>query len=504
MAADKPAPPARAPASLKAAPRPKVAAGPATAAKPGAAPDAAAYAREAVRLFAIGVDLHRRGRLADAVRAYGRSLLFNPHVPDVYNNLGVALRAQGKREAAVASYRRAVALNPEAANYRSNMGNALRELGRFEDAAVALQQALRLAPGSPEILYNFGLVLREMGRSDTALGCFNAVLKAKPDHAEAHFDRALTFLQMGDFKQGFAEFEWRWKLRRARPRTFKQPAWDGRDLAGATLFVHHEPGLGDTIQFARYAALARKKGGRVIVECPAELARLLETLDGVERVVIHGSPLPPFDVHAPLLSLPRLLGTTAETVPADVPYLRPPSLNPLGLPAADPKAIRVGVVWSSEARADGNRPGEDRHRTCPFPHVLELAGIPGVTLYSLQRGEAAGDLGRHAAEALMLDVGGLIADYADAAAAVARLDLIIGVDVPMVHLAGALGVPTWTLLSGIGDWRWGAAGETTPWYPSMRLLRQKTRGDWAGLLAFARDALARAVREGSLGRARRA
>ncbi len=182
---------------------------------------------------------------------------------------------------------------------------------------------------------------------------------------------------------------------------------------------------------------------------------------------------------------------------------RPPSLNPLGLPAADSKAIRVGVVWSSEAHAGDNRPGEDRHRTCPFPHVLELAGIPGVTLYSLQRGEAAGDLGRHAAEALMLDVGGLMADYADAAAAVARLDLVVGVDVPMIHLAGALGVPTWTLLSGIGDWRWGAAGETTPWYPTMRLLRQKTRGDWAGLLAAARDALARAVREGGLGRARR-
>lgn len=469
-----------------------------------AAPDAAAYAREAVRLFAVGVDLHRRGRLADAVRAYGRSLLFNPHVPDIYNNLGVALRAQGKREAAVASYRRAIALNPEAANYRSNMGNALRELGRFEDAAVALQQALRLAPGAPEILYNFGLVLREMGRSDTALGCFNAVLKAKPDHAEAHFDRALTLIQMGDLKQGFTEFEWRWKLRRARPRNFKQPAWDGRDLAGATLFVHHEPGLGDMIQFARYAALAQKKGGRVILESPAELARLLETLDGVERVVIHGSPLPPFDVHAPLLSLPRLLGTAAGTVPAVVPYLRPPSINPLGLPAADPKAIRVGVVWSNEARTSENRTSEDRHRACPFPHVLELAGIPGVTLYSLQRGEAAGDLGRHAAEALMFDVGGIIADYADAAAAVARLDLVIGVDVPIVHLAGALGVPTWTLLSGIGDWRWGAAGETTPWYPSMRLLRQKTRGDWAGLLAFARDALAQAGREGSLGRAPRA
>ncbi len=478
------------------------------AAKPAgqtaAPPDATAYAREAIRLFALGVDLHRRGRLADAARAYGRALLFNPTLADVHNNLGVALRAQGKLEAAVACYRRAGALKPEAANYQSNMGNALRELGRLEEAAQAMQQALRLAPGASGILYNFGLVLRDMGRTDTALNCFDAVLKADPDHAEAHFDRALTWLQAGDLKRGFAEFEWRRKLKRNPPRPFKQPPWNGGDLAGKTLLLHREPGLGDAIQFARYIPLAKKKGGTVILECQAELARLLETVAGVDRVVIHGGPLPAFDVHAPLLSLPRLLSGGAS-----VPYLRPPAINAIGIGRAGAGALKVGIVWAGEGDDGkdgggngGHDGGADRHRSCPFAHFLELAGVSGVALYSLQKGAARRDLDRHAAEALVTDIGQVIADYADAAAAIAKLDLVVGVDGPMVHLAGALGVPTWTLLSDIPDWRWGRTGDATPWYPSMRLFRQKTLGDWAGAMADAREALGLAARAGGVRRPR--
>ena len=508
MAADRP----DSTAPRKAAPRPaqvivgaprKTSAGgpapvaPKPAGQPAAAPDASGRGREAVRLFALGVDLHRRGRLAEAVRAYGRVLLFNPTLADVYNNLGVALRALGKLEAAVACYRRAAALKPESANYHSNMGNALRELDRLEEAAAAMQAALRLAPGAAGTIYNFGLVLRDMGRTDTALNCFDVVLKTAPDHAEAHFDRALTLLQAGDLKRGFAEFEWRWKLKRNPPRDFAQPAWDGGDLAGKTLLIHREPGLGDAIQFARYVPLAKKKGAVVILECPTELARLMETVDGVDRVVVHGNPLPAFDVHAPMLSLPRILGGGA-LVPTGVPYVRPPAVDAVGIGASVPGALKVGVVWASEA------PGRDRRRACPFEHFLELAGVAGTTLYSLQRGDAGRDLRRHAAEALILDVGPMMTDYADAASAIAKFDLVIGVDCPMIHLAGALGVPTWTLLSDIPDWRWGTAGDRTPWYPSMRLFRQSARGDWAGVVAAAREALGLAQRAGGIRRPRQA
>ncbi|MEK7246494.1 MAG: tetratricopeptide repeat-containing glycosyltransferase family protein [Pseudomonadota bacterium] len=440
---------------------------------------AGARVREAVRLFAFGAALQRQGRLADAQRAYGRAIRFNPNFPDAYANLGVALRAQGKSEAAVACHRRAIGLRPGGASFHSNLGNALRDLGRLEEAAAALQQALRLTPDAPEILYNFGLVLRDMGRLDTALSCFDAVLKHRPEHAECRYDRALALLQAGDFKRGFAEYETRWKLRRNPPRTFDQPRWNGQAIPGKTLLVHAEPGFGDAIQFARYAALAKKKSGAALVlECPAELARLMETLEAVDRIAIRGGPLPAFDAHIPLMSLPALMGTAANNVPATVPYLSPPEIRAVALPEIVAGALKVGIVWAGSPATRA-----ERHRSCPFVHFLDLAPVPGVVLYSLQTGEAARDTRTHAVEPLVFDAGQALADFADLATALNQLDLVISVDTATAHLAGALGKPVWTLLSAIGDWRWPASGDRTPWYPTMRLFRQKARGDWNEVMA---------------------
>ena len=484
-----PAAPASAPAAPTRAAVARPAASPA-AAKPAAAPaapaapaDAMADARgrEAARLFALGAALHRQGRLDDACRAYGRALLFKPDFPDAYTNLGVALRAQGKSEAAVACHRRALALKSDGANYHSNLGNALRDLGRLGEAAEALQQALRIAPNAPEILYNFGLVLRDMGRFDTALSCFEAVLKIQPEHAECRHDRALTLLFAGDLKRGFAEYESRWKLRRNPPRQFDKPRWNGKAMPGKTLLIHAEAGFGDAIQFARYAALAKKNSGAtVVLECPPELARLLETLDAVDRIAIRGAPLPAFDAHIPMLSLPALMGTTAQTVPATVPYLTPPEIRAIVLPNLVPNAMKVGIAWAGMPATRA-----ERHRACPFVHFLDLAQVPGVVLYSLQTGEAARDLRDRAAEPLVFDSGQALADYADLATAINQLDLVVSVDTAIAHLAGALAKPVWTLLSSVGDWRWSANGEKTPWYPSMRLFRQKTHGAWAEVMAEA-------------------
>ena len=440
---------------------------------------AAAREREAQRLFALGAALQRLGRLADASRAYGRALRFNPDFPDAYSNLGVALRAQGKSEAAVACAARAIALKPDKAGFHSNLGTALRDQGRLEEAAAALQQALRLSPDAPEILYNFGLVLRDMGRLDTALSCFDAVLKHRPEHAECRYDRALALLQAGDLKRGFAEYETRWNLRRNPPRVFAQPRWNGQAIPGKTLLVHAEAGFGDTIQFARYAALAKKKSGATLVlECPAELARLMETSEAVDRIAIRGGPLPAFDAHVPLMSLPALMGTAANNIPATVPYLGRPEIRAVAIPEIVAGALKVGIVW---AGAQATR--ADRHRSCPFVHFLELAHVPGVVLYSLQTGDAAGDVREHAADPLVFDAGQALADFADLATAIHQLDLVVSTDTATAHLAGALGKPVWTLLPAIGDWRWPASGAKTPWYPSMRLFRQKTRGDWNEVMA---------------------
>ncbi|RJO72787.1 MAG: tetratricopeptide repeat protein, partial [Myxococcales bacterium] len=489
-APNRPAVPKAAPAAapMKSAPAaaPMKSAPAAAAAKVSPQPNAAdalreARGREAKRLFALGAALHRQGRIADAVRAYGRAIVFDPVFADAYANLGAAFRAQGKSEAAVASAARALALQPDRANFHSNLGNALRDQGRLEEAAQALQQALRLAPDAPEILYNFGLVLRDMGRLDTALSCFDAVLKSRPDHAECRYDRALALLQAGDLKRGFAEYEARWKLRRNPPRAFEVARWNGQAMPGKTLLVHAEPGFGDAIQFARFAAHAKEKSGAtVLLESPAELARLMETLQAVDKIAVQGGPLPAFDAHIPIMSLPALMGTVATTIPAAVPYLSAPEIRAVALPNLVAGAFKVGIVWAGAAAARA-----ERHRSCPFVHFLELLRVPGVVLYSLQTGKAAEDARQHAAEPLVFETGHLLADYADMASAILQLDLVVSVDSTAAHLAGALGKPVWTLLPDVPDWRWTARGKNTPWYPTMRLFRQKTRGDWSGVIAEA-------------------
>ena len=435
-------------------------------------------ARAAAQAFARAADLHGKGQLDQAIREYSRAILHKPHHADAYNNLGVALRVQGQFAAAVACYRRALALRPESANIHSNMGNALRDLGRFEDAAQALQQALALAPGSPEYLYNLGLVHRDMGRTDQALAAFDRVLAAKPDHVECHWDRALTHLRMGDLERGFAEYEWRWKLKRSPPRAISRPLWDGQAFPGKTLFIHWEQGYGDTIQFVRYLSLAKKLGGTVIFECQANLARLLAATEGVDRLVDSGSPLPDFDIHTPLMSLPWLLKTTLATVPTKISYLAVPPIGDKRIPTLDPRALKVAIAW---AGSPTNR--NDRWRTCPFVRFLEFAGVPGVALYSVQHGRAAEELSASLNGPLVLDVGRTCVDFADTAAVLAQMDLVISVDTSIAHLAGALGKPVWTLLPAAGDWRWMDKGERTPWYPTMRLFRQKTLGDWDGVFA---------------------
>lgn len=510
MAADKTsAPPARRPAAVKpAAARPQTTkpagakpaaarppAGPATA-KPAAPATPASQdrvglrEREAIRVFALASDHHRNGRLDDAIRGYARALALNPNIPDAYNNMGVALRALGKLEAAIACYQRSLSMRPKNAGVYSNMGNALRELGRLEAAAASLQQAIRLAPGNPEAVYNLGLVLRDIGQPDKAMQCFDAVLKARPDHVECRWDRALSLLLEGDYQKGFAEYEWRWKLRRSPPRGFKQPLWDGKPFQGKTLLLHHEQGYGDMIQFIRYVPMVKKLGGTVIVECQAELARLFATLDGIDKVVIRGAPLPKFDVYAPLLTLAKIMGTTIKTVPTAVPYLKPPELRTVHLPVVDRRQFKVGIAWAGRPTHRN-----DRNRSCPFTHFAELMGLPNVTFFSLQKGDATEDLRKYACDALVMDVGQQLEDFADTAAVLQQLDLVICVDTAVAHLAGALARPVWVVLPQAGDWRWMRDGETTPWYPTMRLFRQKTRSDWDDVFAAVRQRLRDAIVE---------
>ena len=448
--------------------------------------------REAVRMFAQGLEHHQKGELEEAVKVYGQALLLNPKLSEIYINMGVALRALGKLESSVACYRRSLMLKPDNAAAYTNLGNVLRQLGRLEVATAAHRHAVKLAPDTAESHYNLGLVLRDTGQSEEAIGCFDKTLELAPEHPDCRWDRSLSLLQKGDLKEGFEEYEWRWKLGQNLPREYSQPLWDGSDLKGKTILLHHEQGFGDMIHFARYIPMVKARGGTIVVEVPAPLSRLFSTIDGVGQVVNAGSELPKFDVYAPMMSLARIFGTTSETIPASVPYLKAPDAHAAHLPATLSKHRKIGIAWAG-------RPTHvnDANRSCSFNHFIELMGIPQTTLYSLQNGPAANDIAEQGCESLIMNLGNKLRDFADTAAVISQLDMVISVDTAIAHLAGALGKPVWVVLPYPGDWRWMLDRDDSPWYPTARLFRQNRPGSWTPVF----DRLRRALHDEITGKA---
>ncbi len=454
------------------------------AASKGRPPDAAS-------IIAQAVALQRRGRLAEALKAYAAASVLEPTNPDVFNNMGVALRSLGKPDAAAALYRRSLALRPDAPGTHSNLGNALRDMGRHREAADRLRHAVGLAPDSVEAIYNLGLALRDLGEDAEALEHFDRALALDPDHGECRWDRAFSLLISGDLERGFPESESRWLLRRSPPRTFTQPLWDGAPLNGRTIFLHREQGFGDMIQFVRYAPLVKALGGTVLVETQPELLRLFATAPGIDRLVPSNGPLPDFDVYAPLMSLPGILGTTLDTIPADVPYLEPPWPRDFRLPALPGAPLTVGITWAGKPSH-----GNDRNRSLPFGHMAELLSVPNVVLFNLQKGERVADIEAHGCQGLIPDLGARFSNFGDAQA-VAQLDLIITADTALAHLAGALARPVWLVLPFVCDWRWMRHRDDSPWYPTMHLFRQTAHGDWDGVMDRVTEALVEESRKRS-------
>lgn len=441
--------------------------------------------REAVRMFSQGLELHRKGNLEEAVLLYGQAIQLNQNFPDIYNNLGVALRALGKREASAACYQRSLCLKPDHAGAYTNLGNVLRELGRLEVAAASHRRAVELDPTSADAHYNLGLTFRDLGETGEALKSFDKTLELRPDHPACHWDQALSLLQEGDLVNGFAGYEWRWRLDTNPPREFTQPRWDGSDLKGKTILLHQEQGFGDMIHFARYIPILKAMGGNIVVEVHPELSRLFSTIDGVGQVVNRGADLPKFDVYLPMMSLAHVLGTALDTVPADVPYLKAPDGHARHLPANLGGKKKVGIAWAGRQTHKN-----DANRSVSFSHFVELMGVADTVLYSLQFGPSSKDIAENGCEALIMNLGSKMQDFADTAAVITELDLVITVDTSIAHLAGALGKPVWMALPFPGDWRWMLKREDSPWYPTARLFRQPKPGDWASVFENIRQALA--------------
>jgi tetratricopeptide (TPR) repeat protein len=423
-----------------------------------------------------------QGRLEEAARCYRRALELEPDSTVFLINLGNALAAQGQPDEAVPLYRRAIALQPAEAAYLSNLGNALTLIGRPDEGEAYCRQALRLKPDFADAYHNLGITFGARGDIERAL-VFNAeALRLNPDHIGAHNCQAMWRLQMGDFARGWEEYEWRWKKAKVTRRDFPQPLWDGSRLEGRTILIHTEQGLGDTFQFIRYAPLVKQHGGTVILECPTALGPLLASCMGIDRLIARGAPLPPFDVHAPLLSLPRIFGTTLASVPADVPYLCADAalVESWRSELSSVPGVKIGIAWQGNPRFPA-----DCMRSIPLTPFTPLAQVEGVRLFSLQKGTGREQLAAVATYLPVIDLADRLDEttggFMDTAAVMKNLDLVVTSDTSIAHLAGALGVPVWVALGLGADWRFLVGREDSPWYPTTRLFRQTRMGDWDGV-----------------------
>lgn len=431
-------------------------------------------------------------RHEEALASCDRALGIRPEYAEALRNRGSALQALGRHEEALACHERAFSIQPDARGALA-VGNALQALNRHEEALAIYDKALSIKPDYAEAFNNRGNALQGLNRHEEALESYARAIALKPNDAEAHWNEGLTRLAMGDYERGWEKYEWRWQNRKlALPQRYSdQPAWLGtRDVAGRTILLYPEQGYGDAIQFIRYAPMVAALGARVVVACQETLRKIFETVEGVQSVVTPEQALPAHDCHAALMSLPLAFRTTLNTIPARIPYLRADGerietwrtrLAPGGA------RLKVGLAWSGNPRF-----AAARTKACPVDQLVPLVETPHCDFFSLQKGEAASQVSRlNAASRRVIDYTGELDTFADTAALIDGLDLVITIDTVVAHLAGALGKPVWILLPYAADWRWLRGREDSPWYPTARLYRQPRIGDWDHVIQRVTTELAR-------------
>jgi tetratricopeptide (TPR) repeat protein len=441
-----------------------------------------------------GNALHALERYEDAVASYDRALELRPDFADARANRGGALHALRRLDEALADYDRAVALPPERAEVHYNRGNVLHALKRFDDALNSYDRALTLRPDYAEALANRGVTLQDLQRFDEALAHYQRAQAVRPDFADAHYNEALCLLLTGDLVRGFEIHEWRWETDQHRgfKRNFAQPLWAGADdIAGKTILLHAEQGFGDTIQFCRYAPQVAARGVRVVLEVQELLRGLMATLPGIAQVIGRGETLPDFDIHCPLLSLPKAFATELATIPGAMPYLHASAegLANWNERLGGKDRPRIGLAWSGRPTHKN-----DHNRSIALAAFLEVLAGVNAAVVSVQRDVRGADADVLRQRSDIVHFGEELKDFADTAALVANLDLVVAVDTSVAHLAGALGKPVWVLLPFVPDWRWLLNREDSPWYPTARLFRQDVSRRWDGVIAQVNAALRDFVR----------
>ena len=437
-----------------------------------------------------GSVLHALKRFDEALVSYDRALVLQPSFTLAWSNRGNTLHELDRCEEALADFDRAVALQPDFPEGHSNRGNALRQLQRYDEALASYHRAIVLQPNFVEAHCNRGSVLQDIGRFDEALASYDHAISIKPDFADARFNAGAARLLAGDFARGWRDHEWRWDVAQLQSvkRDFAQPQWRGSDeIVGKTILIHAEQGLGDTLQFCRYLPRVAERAAHIIFEVQKPLHALMTSLPGGAQVVTRGDPLPDFDLHCPLLSLPLAFGTTLETVPAQTPYLSAPA-DKIGAwrdRLGKHNRPRVGLVWAGNPRKE--LPGSnriDRQRSMTFDRLEPLLDVAGCDFFSLQKGDdAVAQIRNSTLRERVTDWTDELHDFTDTAALIENLDLVIAVDTSVAHLAGALAKPFWLLNRYTTCWRWLVDRDDSPWYPTARQFRQDESRSWDNVIA---------------------
>jgi tetratricopeptide (TPR) repeat protein len=445
--------------------------------------------RSADVLSSHGLVLHLLGRVVEARASYETALAVAPDDADVRNRLGAALLHCGLPWEALATLDRVLAQDPDHSEALGNRGNALLKLNRPEEAIACYDAARRIAGDSARLLTNRAHALRRLDRLEHALADLRKAIALDAEHAEAHFELGMAQLTLGDFDRGWAAYERRWDTGAfaVHRRDFTSPLWTGdQSVRGRTILLHAEQGLGDTIQFARYAAHVARLGATVMLEVQPELTTLMTGLEGPARIIAHGKKLPPFDLHCPLMSLP-LACKTITTSLADLPYIKVPEQRIAAwvkrIPARRPA---VGICWAG-------RPSHhnDLNRSIALARLAPLFDMPDIQFISLQRDASPNERALLHSHGNVFDVTSDFADFVDTAALISRLDLVVTVDTAVAHLTGALAKPVAVLLPFAADFRWLRARTDSPWYPTATLFRQPRFGDWESVIGQLRIRLLR-------------
>jgi Flp pilus assembly protein TadD len=436
------------------------------------------------------------GLLPEAEVTYRTILAEQPDDAEALSNLGAVFLAARYYAAAEAACRAALKARPGYWAALANLGTALHRQQRYGEATGAYLDSLHANPGNVKACTNLAVALNEQWRIDESLRVHDAALRLAPNDPEVRNNRALALLIAGDFERGFAELEWRWRSPAMKPHGVPGPQWQGEAPLGATIFLHDEGGFGDTLQFVRYAPMLAAIGARVLVQVQPPLLRLVRrSMPGVTAFA-RGEPLPMYDMHCPMLSLPHCFGTRLDTVPDTLPYLYPDraAAEHWGKRLAQATGGRdlcVGLVWAGASRPDmPDAFAMNQRRSLTLAHFAPLADVPGVRFVSLQMDAPEEPVPPGMA---MLDPMASMRDFDDTAALVANLDLVIAADTAVAHLAGALGRPVWVLSRYDACWRWLAGRYDCPWYPTLKFFRQPVPGDWPTVMAAVTNELYRAV-----------